>query len=66
MIDIEFIEFYIKKKYNIKLEEYFNVNKSVASKWRNISFPQKRLHEFTHRECSNNIIDLFLKIYKSE
>lgn len=33
MIDVNFIEFYIKKRYNIKIEEYFNVNKSVASKW---------------------------------
>lgn len=50
MIDVDFIEFYIKKKYNKKLEDYFNVNKSVASKWRNTYFPDKRLHEFTFRE----------------
>jgi len=34
MIDIDFIEFYVKKKYSQKLDEYFNVTKSVASKWR--------------------------------
>jgi hypothetical protein len=31
MIDITFIEFYIKKKYSQKLEEYFDVTKSIAS-----------------------------------
>ena len=38
MIDIDFIEFYIKKMYFKKLEEYFEVNKSVASNWRNQFF----------------------------
>jgi ribosomal protein S17E len=37
MIDIYFIEFYIQKKYSQRLEEYFEVNKSVASNWRNNS-----------------------------
>lgn len=64
MIDFDFIEFYIKKKYNKKIEEYFNVNKSVVSKWRNIHLPEKRLHEFTHRESTNDILELFLRIYK--
>ena len=45
MIDIYFIEFYIQRKYSKKLEEYFEVNKSVSSKWRNESFPDRRLHE---------------------
>lgn len=66
MIDVNFIEFYIKKRYNIKIEEYFNVNKSVASKWRNLHFPEKRLHEFTHREGTNDILKLFLIIYRQE
>lgn len=66
MIDIDFIEFYIKKKYKLKIEDYYSVNKSVASKWRNFSFPEKRLYEFTHRECSNDILELFLKLYKDK
>lgn len=30
MIDIDFIEFYIKKRYSQKLDEYFGVTKSVC------------------------------------
>ena len=40
MVDIFFIEFYIQRKYNQKLEEYFEVTKSVSSKWRNYNFPR--------------------------
>lgn len=64
MIDILFIEFYIFKKYGIKLEDYFKVVKSVASAWRNKKFPEQRLHEFCYREGSNDIYKLFEKIYK--
>lgn len=64
-IDIDFIEFYIKKKYSQKLEDYFEVTKSVTSKWRNIHFPEKRLYEFTFREKSSDIIELFSKIYNN-
>lgn len=66
MIDIDFIEFYIKKKYSQKLEEYFNVTKSISSKWRNKNFPDGRLHEFMYREGSIDIIELISKIYKRE
>ena len=48
MIDIFFIEFYIQRKYSKKLEEYFEVNKSVSSKWRNDKFPDRRLKEFKY------------------
>lgn len=63
MLDIDFIEFYIKKKYSRKLEEYFDVNKSVSSKWRNDSFPERRLKEFGYREGTLDIKELFSKIY---
>lgn len=62
-LDIYFIEFYIKKKYNKKLEEYYNVNKSISSKWRNYNFPDKRLHEFVYREKTSDLIELIKKIY---
>lgn len=65
-MDINFIEFYIKKKYSQKLEDYFSVVKSVASGWRNGKFPDSRLHEFCYRENSNNIFELFERIYKRE
>lgn len=63
IIDVHFIEFYIFKKYNQKIEEYFDVNKSVASKWRNTSFPDKRLHEFVYREGTQDLIELLKRIY---
>jgi hypothetical protein len=64
MIDIDFIEFYLKKRYSKKLEDYFSVNKSVCSKWRNKSFPDRRLQEFFYREGTLDIIELLEKIYK--
>jgi len=66
MIDIDFIEFYINKKYSKKLEDYFEVNKSVSSKWRNKSFPDRRLKEFLYREGTLDIHILLDKIYKTE
>lgn len=62
-IDVDFIEFYIRKKYNQKLEEYFDVNKSVSSKWRNSSFPERRFNEFVWREGTSDILELFKRIY---
>jgi hypothetical protein len=64
MIDINFIEFYIKSRYSLKLEEYFEVNKSVSSKWRNESFPERRLKEFSYREGTLDLKELFGRIYK--
>lgn len=62
-IDIYFIEFYIFKKYNLKLEEYFDVNKSISSKWRNYKFPDRRLKEFEWRENTIDITELIKRIY---
>ncbi len=66
MIDIYFIEFYIKKKYSKKLEEYFEVNKSIASNWRKNSFPDRRLKEFLYREGTLDINILINRIYHIE
>ena len=63
MIDIFFIELYIQRKYSKKLEEYFEVNKSVSSKWRNDKFPDRRLKEFKYREGTLDIHELFKRIY---
>jgi hypothetical protein len=63
-LDVDFIEFYIKKKYSQKLEEYFGVNKSVSSNWRTNKFPDGRLHEFVYREGTSDIIELIRFIYK--
>lgn len=62
-LDIHFIEFYIFKKHNQKLEEFFEVNKSVASKWRNTNFPERRMNEFIWREGTSDIIELIKRIY---
>lgn len=62
-IDIYFIEFYIFKKYNQKIYEYFDVNKSVITKWKNVSFPEKRLHEFVYREGTSDMIELIKRVY---
>lgn len=66
MIDIYFIEFYIQRKYSQKLEEYFDVNKSVSSKWRNDSFPERRLKEFSYREGTLDVNKLLERIYKKD
>ena len=63
MIDIIFIEFYLRKKYSQRTEEYFGVTSKIASHWRNKSFPEKRIHEFCYREGSSNILELFSFIY---
>ncbi len=62
-LDVFFIEFYIFKKYNQKLEEYFDVNKSVSSRWRTDYLPEKRLHEFVFREGTGDLIELLKRIY---
>jgi len=63
MIDIYFIEFYIFKKHGQRLEQYFEVAKSVASAWRNKSFPERRLKESKYREGTLDIHELLKKIY---
>lgn len=65
-IDVDFIEFFLKKRYNQRLHEYFNVSRPVASAWRNEKFPDSRLMEFVRREETISIIDLFDKLYKRD
>ncbi len=66
MIDIEFIEFYLKKKYHKSISEYFNVSKPVVSIWKNKSFPVSRMDEFIRRECAFNVHELFERIYEKK
>lgn len=61
--DIDFIEFYIQRKYHKTLHDYFNVSRPVASNWRNKKFPDSRLLEFYRNEGSSNILELFNNIY---
>lgn len=62
-LDLKFIEFYLYKKYNLKLHQYFKVARPVASNWRNKNFPIRRLEEFSYREGSSDVYELIKKIY---
>lgn len=65
MIDFLFLELYIKKKYDQKVEDYFNIGKMSVSSWRKANdIPPKRLIEFYEKESSIDIQELFNKIYK--
>lgn len=63
-MDFLFLEFYLKKKYNKKVEEYFKINKVSVSYWRSSNeIPEKRLLQFRVEEGSLDPKELFLKIY---
>jgi hypothetical protein len=63
-MDFIFLEFYIKKKYNQKVEDYFEINKVSVSYWRSSNtIPEKRLLQFQIKEGSIEPKELFLKIY---
>jgi hypothetical protein len=63
-MDFLFLEFYITKKYNQKVEEYFSINKVSVSNWRTSNhIPPQRLLEFLEREGSIEPKELFSKIY---
>jgi hypothetical protein len=65
MIDLKFIEFYIKSIYNKSIEEYFHVERSTVSNWRNRSgMPKRYLLTFIDLEKSDDIFELFKRIYK--
>jgi hypothetical protein len=66
MIDIQFIEFYIRKRYNQSMVQYFGVSKPVLSIWRKKSFPVGRMDEFIRREKGFDVHELFERIYKRE
>jgi len=65
-LDVHFIELYIKKMYREDLSQYYLVTPGVTSRWRNnnVTFPDSRIHEFTFREGSNDIVELLKRIYK--
>jgi len=63
-MDFLFLEFYIQKKYNLKVEEYFNIGKQSVSFWRTSNtIPPQRQLEFFQKEGSMSIQELFKKIY---
>lgn len=65
MIDFLFIELYIKKKYDKKVEDYFNIHKMSVSSWRKDNcVPPKRILYFYEKEGTKDILDLFKDLYK--
>ncbi len=64
MIDFLFLEFYIQKKYDQKVEEYFNIGKQSVSDWRvSNKIPSKRLMDFHRKEGTVDLLNLFKVIY---
>lgn len=66
-MDFKFLEFYISKKYDQKVDQYFNIHKMSVSGWRKSNqVPPKRLIEFHEKEKSLDISELFGRLYESE
>jgi hypothetical protein len=63
MIDIKFIQFYVESIYNKSIEEYFHVQRSTVSNWKKRGMPKRYLLTFIDLEKSDDIHDLFNKIY---
>lgn len=62
LLDLDFMNFYVEKKYKKSLSSYFGVSSSVVSKWK-YGLPEQRLHEFVFREGSKCPIQLMKNIY---
>ena len=63
-MDFLFLEFYIAKKYNQKVEEYFNIGKQSISDWRTSNIiPEKRILQFYRNEGSIDPKELLQRIY---
>ncbi len=63
MIDLKFIEFYVRSQYDKSIEEYFHVERSTVSNWRKRDTPKRYILTFIDREGSDNIFELFGRIY---
>ncbi len=63
MIDIKFIQFYVESIYDKSIEEYFHVERSTVSNWKKRGMPKRYLLTFIDMEKSDNIFDLFERIY---
>jgi hypothetical protein len=63
-MDFLFLAFFVKKKYNQDISEYFNIGKQSTSDWRrSCKIPPQRLLEFLEREGSLDPKELISKIY---
>ena len=64
MIDLRFIEFYVRGVYDKSDEEYYHVKRPTVSNWRKRGIPKKYVSIFIDTEKSSEIIELFKRIYK--
>jgi hypothetical protein len=63
-MDFKFLEFYISKKYDQKVEDYFSIGKMSVSGWRTSNnIPPKRILEFYEKEGTLDIILLVKNLY---
>ena len=63
-MDFLFLQFYIRKKYNQDISEYFNIGKQSTSDWRRAGkIPPQRLLEFFEKEGSLDPRKLISDIY---
>lgn len=63
MIDLKFIEFYVRSIYDKSLEEYYHVKRPAVSNWRKRGVPSKYILIFIDNEKTSNITELFNRIY---
>lgn len=63
MIDLKFIQFYVESIHNKSVEEYFHVERPTVSNWRKRGMPKRYFLTFIDMEKSNNIYELFNRIY---
>ena len=62
-IDLNFIKFYVNTLHNKSIEDYFHVNRTTVSNWKNRGMPIRYLKTFIDLEKSDNIQELFERIY---
>jgi hypothetical protein len=60
MIDLKFIQFFISVKYQKSIEEYYNVQKSTVSNWRNRGMNTEK--DFSSFYTYSNRISPYCKI----
>jgi hypothetical protein len=63
MIDLKFIQFYVESLHDKSVEDYFHVERSTVSNWRRRGMPKRYLLTFIDLEKSDDIFELFKRIY---
>ncbi len=66
-IDFLFIQLYIKKMYDKKVEDYFDTTKQSVSEWRiKNKIPSNRLVQFYENEKTLDIVELLKISYNDD